>query len=106
MLPTLRSVVASASVQRSQPEVLTGERHLGRGVRWVHISEVTDLTGMLTGGELILSTGLPLASGQAGEFIDTLIRADAVGLVVELGTHLPAIPKAALERASAADYSW
>ncbi|MEZ5161485.1 MAG: PucR family transcriptional regulator [Marmoricola sp.] len=104
MLPTRRSVVASASVQRSQPEVLTGERHLGRGVRWVHISEVTDLTGMLTGGELILSTGLPLASGQAGEFIDTLIRADAVGLVVELGTHLPAIPKAALERASAADF--
>ena len=104
MLPTLRSVVASTAVQRSQPEVLTGERHLGRGVRWVHISEVANLTGMLTGGELILSTGLPLANGQAEEFIDTLIKADAVGLIVELSARLPVVPKVALERARAADF--
>ncbi|HRV68837.1 MAG TPA: PucR family transcriptional regulator ligand-binding domain-containing protein, partial [Marmoricola sp.] len=104
MLPTLRSVVASTAVQRSQPEVLTGERHLGRGVRWVHISEVANLTGMLTGGELILSTGLPLANGQAEEFIDTLIKADAVGLIVELSRRLPVVPSVALERARAADF--
>lgn len=103
MLPSLRTIVASPAVQQGRPEVLAGRDRLDRGVRWVHVVEITDLSGLLTGGELILSTGLPLSGDGAAAFVDGLVRADAAGLVVELGAGLPAVPEAAVAAARAAD---
>lgn len=104
MLPSLRSIIESPAVRRGSPEVLTGLRRLDRGVRWVHVSEVADLSGLLAGGELILSTGLPLAGAGAGAFVEGLVAADAAGLVVELGDALSAVPPAALAVAADADF--
>ena len=41
--------------------VVAGEAGLDRAVRWVHISELPDPTPWLSGGELLLTTGLQLA---------------------------------------------
>src|SRR3954453_12669544 len=40
--------------------VLAGEANLDHPVRWVHISEIADPTPWLSGGELLLTTGLPV----------------------------------------------
>ena len=40
--------------------VVAGEAGLDRAVRWVHISELDDPTPWLSGGELLLTTGLQL----------------------------------------------
>ena len=40
--------------------VVAGEAGLDRAVRWVHISELEDPTPWLSGGELLLTTGLQL----------------------------------------------
>ena len=63
-------------------------------MRWVHISESTDLTGLLEGGELILSTGMPLTgTAQAtAAYLRMLAAQRVAGLVVELGTHLAEPP--------------
>ena len=40
--------------------------HLDRPVRWVHITELTDPASFLKGGELVLTTGMPLPGRRGG----------------------------------------
>ncbi|MHC6222959.1 PucR family transcriptional regulator [Arthrobacter sp. MMS24-S77] len=89
MLPSLRSILDLPVVRDAGPEVLGGEGRLDDPVRWVHVSEILDLTGLLSGGELVLTTGLELDKelsepGRAASYIRSLERAGAAGLVVEL----------------------
>jgi len=104
MLPTLRGILDSAVLQVGEPEVLSGEDRLSRPVRWVHVTEVRDVSGLLSGGELVLSTGLPLIDGVGEAYVEGMIAADAAGLVIELGPSLPAIPDAVLAVARAARF--
>lgn len=61
-------------------------------VRWVHVIETTDATGLLGGGEFVLSTvrilDSALAEGRGDEaasaFLDGIQRAGAVALAVEV----------------------
>ncbi|GAB3251990.1 PucR family transcriptional regulator [Alteromonas gracilis] len=100
MTPTVRSVLDSPGVRRGRPRVLAGEAALDRTVRWVHVSEVADPTGLLAGDELILTTGLPLREAPAA-FVDALAAAGAAGLIVELGPVLPRVPDEAVACAEA-----
>ncbi|MBV9805522.1 MAG: PucR family transcriptional regulator ligand-binding domain-containing protein, partial [Solirubrobacterales bacterium] len=53
--------------------LLAGERGLQLPVRWVHISELLDPTPWLSGGELLLTTGMQLQTpAQAREFVGRL----------------------------------
>jgi purine catabolism regulator len=104
MLPTLRGILDSAALQAGQPEVLSGADRLSRPVRWVHVTEVRDVSGLLSGGELVLSTGLPLVESGGEEYVTSLIAAGAAGLVLELGPTLPEVPTPALEVARAASF--
>ncbi|MGW3569117.1 PucR family transcriptional regulator [Streptomyces sp. NPDC000941] len=91
---TIQEVLALPVMAAGRPRVIGGRDHLDRPVRWVHISDLTDLTDLLEGGELVLTTGLPLAGGarQASAYLTMLAEQDVAGLVIELGTHLKAAP--------------
>ncbi|MEU5023517.1 PucR family transcriptional regulator [Streptomyces milbemycinicus] len=91
---TIREVLALPVMAAGRPRVIGGRDHLDRPVRWVHISDLTDLTDLLEGGELVLTTGLPLSGGarQASDYLTMLAEQDVAGLVIELGTHLKAAP--------------
>ncbi|WP_262851056.1 PucR family transcriptional regulator [Mumia quercus] len=97
-LPTLRAVLASDAVRAAEPEVLAGSDRLDRPVRWVHVSEVREVTGLLTGGELLLSTGLAMRGGarDAAAYVSELVDAGATGLIVETGDGFLEVPPAAL----------
>lgn len=86
MLPSLRVILDLPVVRGANPEVLGGADRLDEPVRWVHVSEILDLTGLLSGGELVLTTGLELDKepGRAASYIRSLEHAGAAGLVVEL----------------------
>lgn len=101
MQPTLRAVLASDALRAGAPEVLSGSDRLDARVRWVHVGEVPDVADLLRGGELILSTGLAMhgAPEEAAAYLDALVAAGAVGLVVELGPRFPQVPPAVLARA-------
>ena len=45
--------------------LVAGEAGLENAVRWVHISELEDPTPWLSGGELLLTTGMGLADPEA-----------------------------------------
>ena len=57
---TLRTLVDEMGL-----ELASGEEAADAPVRWVHITELPDPTPWLSGGELILTTGLQLTSAEA-----------------------------------------
>ncbi|WAU86443.1 PucR family transcriptional regulator ligand-binding domain-containing protein [Streptomyces sp. Qhu-G9] len=84
--PTVADVLALPVLAAGRPEVVTGATRLDRPVRWVHITEVTDPASFLKGGELVLTTGMPLPQGPAGvrRYVDELADVSAAALVIEL----------------------
>jgi PucR family transcriptional regulator, purine catabolism regulatory protein len=87
VFPTVAEVLELGVLRAGAPEVAAGARGLHRPVRWVHISELADIAGMLHGSELVLTTGIALPDDRAGlaRYIDELSEVGAAGLVVELG---------------------
>ncbi|MGW1025720.1 PucR family transcriptional regulator [Streptomyces sp. NPDC002577] len=79
-------VLALPVLAAGLPQVVTGESRLDRPVRWVHITELTDPASFLKGGELVLTTGMPLPDDQAGvrRYVDELTDIGAAALVIEL----------------------
>ncbi|MGV0813921.1 PucR family transcriptional regulator [Mycolicibacterium boenickei] len=90
MIPTVRDIVGLPVVQAGEPEVLSAQQ-LDRPVRWVHVSEMPDLAGLLQGGELVLTTGAALRDAPR-DYLQRMQRAGAVGVVVELGTRIDSLP--------------
>ncbi len=102
MLPTVADVLALEPVRRGRPEVVAGASDLGRRVRWVHVSELADIAGLLRGGELILTTGVALPTGddELAAYVADLVNVGAAGLVVELGRRFTDALPPALVRAA------
>jgi purine catabolism regulator len=90
-------------VGRGHPDLLAGAGSLDRRVRWVHVLEVTDVEGLLRGGELVLTTGVGLPDGndQLRAYVQALHAAGASGLVIQLGDRWADVPKALVEAARA-----
>ncbi|MEU9919327.1 PucR family transcriptional regulator ligand-binding domain-containing protein [Streptomyces sp. NPDC051001] len=83
---TVADVLALPVLAAGQPQVVTGVTHLERPVRWVHITELTDPASFLKGGELVLTTGMPLPDDVPGvrRYVDELANVGAAALVIEL----------------------
>jgi purine catabolism regulator len=75
-----------------------GGAGLGRSVRWAHISELDDPTPWLRGGELLLTTGLPLQE-RPGGFVELLASHDLAGLCLGLGFGFDEMPAEAVAAA-------
>ncbi len=101
-LPTVAEVLALDEFKAGEPTVLAGHAGLQARVRWVHISEVPDIASLLSGGELILTTGiaLPEVPGGLERYIRDLSSAGAVGVAIELIRRFVTVP---LELVRAAD---
>ncbi|WP_198680799.1 PucR family transcriptional regulator [Lentzea terrae] len=83
---TVADVLALPVLAAGRPEVVAGEQGLDRLVRWVHITELTDPASFLKGGELVLTTGVPLPgdASQVRRYVDELADVGAAALVLEL----------------------
>lgn len=94
VIPTVRDVLAMPVMAAGSPYVVGGAARLDRPVRWVHVSDAGDLTGLLQGGELVLTTGPVFTSSPAhvGGYLELLADLGVAGLVVELGTHIDVLP--------------
>ncbi|MFH8440166.1 PucR family transcriptional regulator [Streptomyces sp. NPDC018026] len=92
---SVRQVLGLERVRAGQPEVVAGAHRLDRPVRWVHVAEAADVGVMLSGGEMVLTTGVLLAGDEdgQGEYIRSLDRAEAAAVVLGLGRAFPAPPE-------------
>ena len=81
--------------------LLAGEAQLDAPVRWVHISELPDPTPWLSGGELLLTTGMALESeDDQRAFVQRLADHGLAGLGVGTGFRHERVPDALVEAAS------
>ncbi|SEG92815.1 purine catabolism regulatory protein [Actinacidiphila yanglinensis] len=77
--------------------VLAAGDRLGSEVRWVHTSELEDPGPYLEGGELLLTTGLKLATGDPAAvagYVRRLAAAGVVGLGFGVGVGHDEVPAA------------
>jgi len=97
---TVRSLVGEMGL-----ELATGEEAADAPVRWVHISELPDPTPWLSGGELLLTTGLTLDNAKRQrEFIRLLHGHQLAGLGFGTGFDHKAIPQALAGEAEQLDF--
>ncbi|MBJ7336990.1 PucR family transcriptional regulator [Mycolicibacterium sp.] len=101
MLPTVREILALPVLRAGEPEIVCGADHpesLDRPVRWVHVSDLADLSNLLEGGEMVLTTGQALVDARhRDEYLPQLARVGAVAVVVELGLHVDEVPSSVRE---------
>ena len=86
-------------------ELVAGERAAAAPIRWVHVSELEDPTPWLSGGELLLSTGMQLldeASQRA--YVRQLVEHHLAGLGFGTGFSHDTLPEALLDEARALDF--
>ena len=85
-------------------ELAAGNNGDDRAIRWVHISELEDPTPWLSGGELLLTTGINLGTpAKQRKFIELLAAEGLAGLGFGVGFDHKRIPKAIVDAADAND---
>src|SRR5918911_1975138 len=86
-------------------ELATGEDGADAPVRWVHISELPDPTPWLSGGELLLTTGIQLDTDRRQrEFARLLAGHHLAGLGFGTGFDHDTLPAALLDEAAQLEF--
>src|SRR5436189_4360577 len=81
-------------------ELAAGADDAERPIRWVHISELEDPTPWLSGGELLLTTGIQLNGAvRQRRFLAQLAEHDVAGLGLGTGFEHKRLPKALVDEA-------
>src|SRR5579871_1531596 len=85
--------------------LLAGEGAVDLPVRWVHISELLDPTPWLSGGELLLTTGMLLDTAERQrEFVGRLADRQLAGLGFGTGFTHERVPEPLLEVAAEREF--
>ena len=101
---TLARALEMPAFRRARPTVLTGADHLDRPIRWVHPTELVDVTDLLRADDLVLTmgTGMPSGGPALDDYVRTLAEIGCAGVVVELhrrwSSGIPPEVVAAFER--------
>ncbi|MGF6952820.1 purine catabolism regulator [Neobacillus sp. B4I6] len=87
-------------------KVIAGKVGLFRLVRWVHVLELTSISNLLNGNELILSTGVGWNGDKdaLSSLVQQSIDSNAAGLCIELGPYISKIPQEVIELADIHDF--
>jgi PucR family transcriptional regulator, purine catabolism regulatory protein len=97
---TVRGLVAEMGLA-----LAAGEDGADAPVRWVHISELLDPTPWLSGGELLLTTGIQLdTDARQREFVRLLTGRQLAGLGFGTGFDHDELPDAIVEEAAVAGF--
>ncbi|NYF80080.1 PucR family transcriptional regulator [Granulicella arctica] len=99
-LPSLQTILDLPAFRSA--ELISGGEHIGEPVTWVHISEIMDIWRFLSGGELLLSTGLELVRVSPAAriaYIQGLARAGVRALGLELVQWITEVPAEIIDTA-------
>src|SRR5438093_2545101 len=97
---TVRSLLDEAGL-----EPVAGERSIDAPIRWVHISELLDPTPWLSGGELLLTTGIQLQNeAEQRRFVRLLAEHQLAGLGFGTGLAHLALPRALVDEAERLEF--
>jgi purine catabolism regulator len=97
---TVRELLRGVDVR-----LLSGDEATDAPVRWVHISELLDPTPWLSGGEVLLTTGMALDTpDQQREFLTRLADHQLAALGFGVGFGHPEVPPALLQAAAEREF--
>lgn len=105
MLPTLAELLTLPPFAGAR--VLSAPGQLTQPITWVHVSEVLDAARFLSGGELLLGTGLEVARAAPEArvtYLRSLAQGGAHGLALELVGPLREVPAELLQTARLLDF--
>ncbi|MBA2275037.1 MAG: PucR family transcriptional regulator ligand-binding domain-containing protein [Actinobacteria bacterium] len=102
-MPTISDLVARSGLDLV---LLAGERGSSAPIRWVHTSELADPAPWLSGGELLLTTGMGLSGGHEVQaaYLERLVSARVAGLGFGLGFGFDFLPEALMAPADACGF--
>jgi purine catabolism regulator len=88
MTITIRELV---NITHLQTKVIAGAAGLEREITWAHVCELDDPSPWLTGGELIMTTGLaiPQIAREQETYLQRLVNAGVSGLAIGEGMYAP-----------------
>ncbi|MES1042694.1 MULTISPECIES: PucR family transcriptional regulator [Peribacillus] len=83
-------------------DIIAGSSGIKRQVKWVHCMEVTQISHLLNGNELILTTGLGWKDCDDTflSYLRQLMECNAAGLCIEIGANTMAVPQCAIDLAN------
>ncbi len=99
-LPSLETVLNLPAFRSA--ELICGGAQIDQPVTWVHVSEIMDIWRLLSGGELLLSTGIEMvrvSPATRRAYIRGLSKAGIRALGLELVHWLTEVPSELLETA-------
>ncbi len=97
---TVRDLLSDLDVR-----LLAGDGSLDLPVRWVHISELLDPTPWLSGGEILLTTGMQLGTDEEQrEFVSRLAEHQLAGVGFGTGFAHEKVPAGLVEAATERDF--
>lgn len=78
--------------------VVAGAGHADREILWAHAIELADPAPYLSGGELVMTTGITVGADRQEQFeyVERLVGADAAALAFDTGTTFRAVPEGIL----------
>lgn len=86
-------------------KLAAGRNGVERPVKWVHILEITNVAPYVSKDDLILSTGLWMKEAEGGlTYLEQLVRQEASGLCIELGTSITEVPEAIIDYCERHDF--
>ncbi|MEI6251745.1 MAG: PucR family transcriptional regulator [Mycobacteriaceae bacterium] len=74
--------------------VVAGAQHVDREIQWAHAIELADPAPYLSGGELVMTTGITVGIDPQAQFdyVARLVTADAAALAFDTGTNFTQVP--------------
>lgn len=74
--------------------VVAGAGHVGREIHWAHAIELTDPAPYLSGGELVMTTGITVGGDTDDQrgYVERLVAAGAAALAFDTGTNFTQVP--------------
>lgn len=74
--------------------VVAGAEHADRRILWAHAIELADPAPYLSGGELVMTTGISVGKTKKAQFdyVSRLVAADAAALAFDTGTSFRHVP--------------
>jgi purine catabolism regulator len=82
-------------------QLAAGGEEADRELRWVHISELEDPAKWLSGGELLLTTGIQLTTAaKQRRFVEQVAAHGVAGVGVGVGFSFKRLPKAMVDEAN------
>src|SRR5579859_56100 len=86
-------------------ELACGERAASTPIRWVHVSELADPAPWLSGGELLLTTGMALLDADTQRaYVRRLVEHHIAGLGFGVGFAHPQLPQALRDEANTLEF--